>query len=195
MRSTIIKALCAVVLLLGFSTRAQILTYQLLPGATITPWDTGVTEALSGTIQWYSTPLPGFPQQNFEPLVFDLTSATCHLTLYDGTHLNSAAALDSNVFAFAMTVNATGLSLSSGNIQELFNNGTYTGPPDAPTQLNLPDLRIAPLGGGVFFASLSFTAVLVPEPSAPVLIAVALLLMLVWRLKTRKSQASESFQP
>jgi hypothetical protein len=171
------------------NTSAQVLTYQLLPGSTITP-NNGPTEALTGSFQWVPSPLPGFNEEIFQPVSFNLSSASCTLSLYGGTQFNSAADLGSDVFAFAINVQATGLSISSGTILEYPNDGTYTGSPYAPTQIILPSLKIAPIGGGSYAASLNFTAALVPEPSPSVLLAVGLLLVLARTLQRQRKIAA-----
>jgi len=183
----LVKALCGL-LLLTRPADAQILTYQLLPGSTITP-SGGPTGALTGSFQWQPALLAGFNEVIFEPVSLQLSSASCSLSLYNGTQLNSAAALDSNVFGFAINVQATGLSISTGTIIEYPNDGTYAGSSYAPTEIYLPDLRITPIGGGLYAASLGFTAELVPEPSSSMLLAVAFLPMFIQTIRRQCKDA------
>ena len=168
---------------------AEILIYQLLPGSTITPMSgataTGPTEPLSGTFAWNPVLLSQFNEVAFQNMSFDLGSASYSLSLYTGTQVSSAAALNSDIFAFSINVNATGLSISSGTIIEYPNDGTYAGSPYAPAQINLPDLRMSPIGGGYYAAGLSLYAALVPEPSPCLLLSAAVLPLLVPAVRRR----------
>jgi hypothetical protein len=71
----VLTVLCGMSLLVR-PAGAQVLTYQLLPGSTITP-ASGSTEALAGTIQWVAAPMPQFNQVSFQPVSIDLRSASC----------------------------------------------------------------------------------------------------------------------
>ena len=157
----------------GTKAEAALLTYQLLPGGTITPYfgasPIGPTEELFGTF-------------TFDELLFDGRNAVS-LYLYSASYtlsLNMTSANDvetyfppaSNQTNFSEVVDITGMVVDIG---ELTSFGTYEGPRSLPTFLSYPDVVIGPLNGGVFRGHMSFTAQIVPEVSSLSLIGVGMI--------------------
>lgn len=146
---------------------SQIITYALLPGSTITPTvgstPVGPVESLTGTFQ-----LVAVSQGELDDVSLDFSSASFHLTLHQPNEY--ATGIGSYWVTFGADVDITGLSITSGQMDEPFVSGTYTGPMTAPSSLTFPDVRISPLNGGEFAAQLTFSAQQVPEPSSALLL-------------------------
>jgi hypothetical protein len=149
--------------------KAVTLTYQLLPGATITPYfgadSTGPTEPLSGSFNWTGPVISG-GLVGWNATALSFSSPSFLLTLNE-TSVNDVA---TSVFAspiktyFSEVVNIQGMPIDVGRIST-WTEGTYVGTPSLPTMLIYPELRISPPNGGYWYARITFTAQLVPEPS------------------------------
>jgi hypothetical protein len=161
------------------SGNSQVLTYSLLPGATITPMDgsaiTGPTESLTGTFQWYAVSDP-FNVGEFDLVSLDFYSDSFHLTLQQPNEYEPFINPPS-VF-FNADVDITGLSIPTGQMDCYMADGTYSGAMEAPDSLTFPDVRISPVGGGNWAAQLTFSAEQIPEPSVTTLLCACAALLI-----------------
>jgi hypothetical protein len=164
---------------------------MLEPGSTITPsyFDTpiGPSEPLTGTFSWTFVAYDAYwSTVNFNTTALNFHSASYNLTLAspdsDGTSTAGPWAV------FEANVNATGAQLSSALkfVPWPANDGTFEGDPFMPSRLIFLHERLDPAPG----ALISFTAVLVPEPSAAALIVLGLI-SIVGR-KSNRPQARPS---
>ena len=152
---------------------AGTLTYVLQPGATITPCHgspTGPSEPLSGTFSWQRFDSSLITDAYvFDTTALDFESASYHLTL-NTTPANDVAStvvFSPQEASFGAAVDATGLYTTPLRMVNGVAWGTYEGTAASPTTLTYTDIVLFPTGaGGNWAAQLSFTAILVPEPSA-----------------------------
>ena len=176
-----IASVCCLTFIAAFfiqaPAKAITLTYQLLPGATITPYlgatPTGPTEPLSGSFNW-TGPVNSGSYAVWNATALSFSSPSFLLTLNE-TAVNDVA---TSVFAnpvktyFSEVVNIEGMPIDVARIS-VWDEGTYVGTPSLPTLLIYPELRISPPNGGYWYARITFTAQLVPEPSTWVMAAFA----------------------
>jgi hypothetical protein len=142
----------------------DVLSYILAPGSTITPYfgatPIGPTEPLTGSFDWVrfdtGSSLIGFDATRLE---LQSTSFLIELNA-DMNDLGSVVFPDSCLTFFGEIVDLEGLGMPVGELSSFGTNSCYSGPPDRPTLLSYPDLRIAPIGGGFFVARLTIIAVL-----------------------------------
>jgi hypothetical protein len=174
-----IASVCCLAFIAAFfiqtPAKAITLTYKLLPGATITPYfgaePTGPTEALTGSFEW-TGPYNGNPV-GWDATALSFSSPSFLLTLNE-TPVNDVL---TSVFAapaktyFSEVLNIVGMPIDVGGISAW--EGTYVGTPSLPTLLIYPELRIAPPNGGPWYARVTFSAQLVPEPSTWVMAVLA----------------------
>ncbi len=172
---------------------AQVYTYQLLPGSTVAPMAgavvTGPAEQMTGTFQLQPGNLDTRDSVlGFQYLALNFTSSSYSFSLLASNKWNCSMTFGSNAPAayFDVDVNISGLSTNAGSITFYPDAGSYWGPYDAPTELDFPTLRIAPLNGGYWVAQMSFKAVLIPEPSSGLLLGTGTLLACWW--KRRRAQ-------
>jgi hypothetical protein len=94
---------------------------------------------------------------------------------------------------FEANVNATGAPLSSPLhfVPWPANDGTYEGDPAMPSRLIFLHERLDPAVG----ALVSFTAVLVPEPSTAALIILGLISMVRWKSNSRQAPLTFDTNP
>lgn len=148
------------------SANSQVLTYSLLPGATITPMNasaiTGPTESLTGIFQWCAASDP-YNVGEFDLVGLDFYSDSFHLTLHQPNEYEPF--INPPLASFNADVDITGLSIPTGQMDCYMVDGTYTGAMEAPDSLTFPDVRISPAGGGNWAAQLTFSAQQIPEPS------------------------------
>jgi hypothetical protein len=124
---------------------ADALRYTLLPGSTITPIPYGIpsgpAEPLTGSLEWIqfetASPLIGFDAARLE---FQSDSFLIKLNTNDNW-LGSSVFPDSCLTYFGEIVDLTGLGISTGRMGSQ-NDGCYSGPPDRPTSLHYPNVRI-----------------------------------------------------
>jgi hypothetical protein len=187
-----------VLFLVGYAHTGSstLLTYELLPGSTIYPQfgatQIGPAESLTGGFQVVGD--DGW----FQAFSFNMSSASYSLTLdsiTDPTHevgfrINPNPAQS---IIFGGIVDMTGLSISQGQMGNFLGGVAYfTGPPTAPTFLDLQGLTIAPDNGGYWVANVSFTAELVtsvPDKTATaslLLLGMASCISLRWLLLTKR---------
>jgi hypothetical protein len=177
------RTLTRVVLLLtaavvAFTASAQTYQYVLEPGSTITPsyygTPVGPTEPLSGTFSWTFVSFDSYwSTYNFNTTALNFHSPSYTLTLNSSPD-NGGTSGTSLAASFSATVNATGAPLSSSPLTFVpwpANDGSYEGDPSAPSRLIFVHERLDPPTG----ALISFTAVLIPEPSAAALMTVCLI--------------------
>lgn len=176
----------AAVLCFAPVVRAQTYQYMLEPGSTITPSfyanPVGPTEPLTGTFSWTFVQYDAYwSTVNFSTTALNFHSPSFTLTLASGASGGTSTA--GPWAAFEANVNATGAPLSSSLhfVPWPANDGSFEGDPFMPSRLIFPHLRLDPAVG----ALVSFTAVLVPEPSAAALIILGLLSMVGWKNNTR----------
>lgn len=158
----LLQACCLV--LASSSSASEVLTYTLEPESTITPLYGGVpigpTEPLSGGFDWVtfdtgSTNVIGFDATRLE---FQSASFTIRLN-YTMNDMGTMVFRDSQLTYFGEIVEAESLGVPLGDLLSAI-GGSYTGPADAPSRLSYPDVRISPVGGGLFVARLTLVATL-----------------------------------
>jgi hypothetical protein len=165
--------LISVALALGGSSgyaRADF-TFVLDPGSTITPTG-GVAEELTGSFVLRDM---GFDSglSVFDAIALSLKSRSFTLTL-DVSPANNVASdlFPDGTSYFYEVVDATGLAPT---LLQMVSNvkGSYSGTISDPTRLSYSDIKLPPAGGGLYAASINFTATavspVVPEPSSLVL--------------------------
>jgi hypothetical protein len=177
--------LTGAVLCFAPAVRAQTFHYVLEPGSTITPSyyasPVGPTEPLTGTFSWTLVSYDSYwSTYNFNTSELHFQSASYSLTLIPGPY-NSGTSATSPAAGFTATVTASGGPLTSplSFVPWPANDGTYEGDPAMPSRLIFLHERLDPAVG----ALISFTAVLVPEPSTSAFIALGLVLMAGWKSK------------
>lgn len=144
----------------------DVLRYVLAPGSTITPYAEGTPvgppEPLAGSFEWvqYDCGGAGF-LFCFAASYLDFESQSFSITL--NTALND---LSSSVFAnptrltfFGEVVDVDGLEVPTGRLFSQ-SDGSYSGPPDRPTALYYPNVRLGPIGAGSFVARLELIALM-----------------------------------
>jgi hypothetical protein len=168
--------------------QAEPVTYVLLPGSTITPTSgstpTGPTEPLTGTFQLVGPDLGN----GFDAVALSFASSSFSITL-NLTALNDLETFVSPISSlsiFAEIVDLVGLSPSPA---ELVGSGTYLGPSSSPTFLSYPLLSISNVGIPPF-ATLSFSASVVPEPPGWLLFATAFASIFILRLGRKSPSVS-----
>src|SRR5262249_25038824 len=123
----------------------------------------------------------------FHMVSLNFSSPSYTLTLLPSNRYLPAIVMDSSaLLGFSMELAATGLSIPAGFMTNYPDDNHYVGDPLVPNSLLCPTMRIAPISGGLWAAAVSFTAVLVPEPSSVILIllAIAAAGFRVWRRRT-----------
>lgn len=146
-------------------------TFVLDPGSTITPTG-GVAEELTGSFVLRDM---GFNSglSIFDAVALSLKSRSVTLTL-DVSPANNVASdlFPDGTSYFLEAVDATGLAPTLLQMMSLV-KGSYSGTISAPTRLSYTDIKLPPVGGGLYAASINFTATAVPtavpEPSSFVL--------------------------
>ena len=133
---------------------ADVLSYTLLPGSTITPYfggtPIGPTEPLTGNFDWIefdtASTLIGFDATHL-----DFQSESFRIRLNATVNGLGTAVFfpDSCLTYFDEIVDLEGLGTSVGELSSFDNNGCYSGPPDHPRSLTYPNLGINPVGGGL----------------------------------------------
>jgi hypothetical protein len=151
----------------------MILTYEFLPGSTITPVATGLVEPLAGSFQWIEESSDGSNLRVFNAteLHFNSSSFDIFLNKTPLNDLGSNVFTNSNLTYFDEIVNIASLPANTWHITTGPMGGNYSGPSYAPTLLNYPELWIIPAGGGSQCAKLNISAQLIPEPCTLALLA------------------------
>lgn len=186
-------AVCSIV-------HAQVLTYQLQPGATITRSPLGgvifPSEPLTGTFQWTfgGTGTSGEPIFDLVSLSFSSPSFSIQMdpAWTSRTFFDSPPSTLGSLGAYVI---ATGLSPSNLYFHTI---GNYTGPSSAPTSFNFVDnhslvfyTSIVSFDSSYSFvgpiADTSFVAVLVPEPSSLILFGLGTLSFLTFTKRLSRS--------
>ncbi len=167
----------AAVLCFASAGRAQTFQYMLEPGSTITPSyygsPIGATEPLTGTFSWTYVGYDAYwSTVNFNTTALSFHSPSYSLSLLSSPY-NGGTSTAGPWAAFDATVTAIGAPLSSPLhfVPWPANDGTFEGDPFMPSRLIFLHERLDPAPG----ALISFTAVLVPEPSAAALILLGLI--------------------
>lgn len=148
------------------ASHGQTYQYMLEPGSTITPSfygsPAGPTEPLSGTFSWTFTGYDAYwSTVNFATTALNFHSPSFTLSLASPDSCGTSTAGPWAVFE--ANVNATGAPLTSPLhfVPWPANDGAFEGDPFMPSRLIFLHERLDPAVG----ALVSFTAVLVPEPS------------------------------
>lgn len=147
---------------------ADVYTYQLLPGSTITPTNgpdqLGPSEPLTGTFQWTQEMPDAF---NAVSLNLSSPSYTFTLRLPIQNEYQSSLFSFSNGTFFAESVDVGGVLAPVLSAPTLYSflQGTYEGPADHPTKVTYPGVHLISSSGGASQATISFSAIAVPEPS------------------------------
>jgi hypothetical protein len=173
----------AAVLCFASAGRAQTFQYMLEPGSTITPSyygsPIGATEPLTGTFSWTYVSYDAYwSTVNFNTTALSFHSPSYSLSLLSSPY-NGGTSTAGPWAVFDATVTAIGAPLSF--FPWPANDGTFEGDPFMPSRLIFLHERLDPAPG----ALVSFTAVLVPEPSAAALIVLGLISMAGWKSKKR----------
>ena len=152
--------LAAIVGLLTHACAAEVLHYNLLPGSTITPYSgsdpTGPTEHLAGHLDWVTFlpgPSPTILSFNAVDLVFQSESFALVLNRTPVNDVLSPVFTDSQYTLLSEVADFTGFDIATGYVSSM-SPGTYYGPATRPVVLRYPDVRISPIGGGVWRAEL-----------------------------------------
>ena len=164
--------LTVLTLLLGVNaTMGQSLTYQLLSDSTITPTSGGVAsgpaEPLSGTFTW-SQVIPGnvLASDSFATTNLNFSSASYTITLAGGSQPLSATATAANG-STRLSVNVN-YAQAGGNPWSIVptGNGTFTGPPNAPTRITFNSESFYSPTDYLYHASFYIDAILVDNSAA-----------------------------
>lgn len=142
---------------------ADILRYTLVNGSMITPYygadPIGPPELLTGNFDWIQVEDSNIIGFNATYLDFQSESYRIELNNTTVNDLGTSVFKDSCLTYFGEIVDLTDLSVPTGNMQS-YSGGCYSGSPYSPTSLTYTDVRISPVGGGLFVARLSIIAAL-----------------------------------
>jgi len=177
----------ASLLAIGASTGRADTTFVLQPGATITPTFGGSSEPLAGSFTWHDFGAVTTTIEGFNAVALNFTSPSYTLVL-DTTAANEYG---SDTFAdgttyFGEVFDVTGLS-PSVLFGSSFTSGQFVGDYHNPTQVTYTNIKLAPLSGGAFMATLNFTATAIPEPVSTSAVAAGLLLLSARNRRPRRS--------
>jgi hypothetical protein len=175
------------ILCFAAAVRGQTYQYQLEPGSTITPSyygnPTGPSQPLTGTFSWTFVSFDAYwTTYNFSTTALNFHSTSMSLTLNSRPY-NGGTSSSETAAGFEATVNATGGGMTSplSFVPWPANDGSYEGDPSRPTRLIFLHERLDPAPG----ALISFTAVLVPEPSAAAFMVLGLISIAGWNRNRR----------
>jgi hypothetical protein len=158
--------LVVLVLALSGSTTQADLIYTLEPGSTITPLG-GSPEALTGSFSWVEFDTGVSSEVGFDAtaLLFQSQSYTIALNQTPLNDVGTSLFAGTGVTFFEELVDATRPQVPE-LILGLGTAGSFEGPIHNPSRVIYSNLLLGPLSGGTVQATVSFSAVQVPEPTS-----------------------------
>jgi hypothetical protein len=133
------------------------ITYVLLPGSTVTPYDgatpTGPTEDMAGSFTWQLT-----SNYRFQYTALNFKSASTTWILDPQNTASFTVNAGNSTAYFDVVMDDTGFATSPIHAFSWTGWQPFQGPPDSPTSLNFPDMGLGPVGGGIWVGRMTIVA-------------------------------------